>query len=71
MSPDRLKIAKTEFQNMMHLGQLRHLKSNYASPLHMVPKKGTLDWRPVHGYRALNSHVVQVLRNPDVQIANQ
>ncbi|GFY10942.1 peptidase A2 domain-containing protein [Trichonephila clavipes] len=40
---DRLKIAKREFQNMMHLGHLRHSKSNYTSPLHMVPKKGTLD----------------------------
>ncbi|GFS78887.1 transposon Ty3-G Gag-Pol polyprotein [Trichonephila clavipes] len=44
LSPDRLKIAKTEFQNMMHLGHLRPSKSNFASPLHMVLKKGTLDW---------------------------
>ncbi|GFT25284.1 transposon Ty3-G Gag-Pol polyprotein [Trichonephila clavipes] len=36
---DRLKIAKTEFQNMMHLGHLRPSKSEYMSPLHMVPKK--------------------------------
>ncbi|GFX03332.1 transposon Ty3-G Gag-Pol polyprotein [Trichonephila clavipes] len=55
LAPNRLKIAKTEFQNMMHLGHLRAWKSNYASPLHMVPKKGTLDWRPVGYYRALNS----------------
>ncbi|GBN25521.1 hypothetical protein AVEN_199934-1 [Araneus ventricosus] len=47
LAPDRLKIAKSEFQNMMHLGHLRPSKSNYASPLHMVPKKGTLDWRSV------------------------
>ncbi|GFU46530.1 retrovirus-related Pol polyprotein from transposon opus [Trichonephila clavipes] len=39
LAPDRLKIAKTEFQNMMHLGHLRLSKSNYASPLRMVPKK--------------------------------
>ncbi|GFX10862.1 retrovirus-related Pol polyprotein from transposon 412 [Trichonephila clavipes] len=26
---------------MMHLGHLRPSKSNYVSPLHMVPKKGT------------------------------
>ncbi|GBM79585.1 hypothetical protein AVEN_11396-1 [Araneus ventricosus] len=45
LAPDRLKIAKSEFQNMMHLGHLRPSKSNYVSPLHMVPKKGTLDWR--------------------------
>ncbi|GFX96361.1 retrovirus-related Pol polyprotein from transposon opus [Trichonephila clavipes] len=59
LAPDRLKIAKTEFQNMMHLGHLRPSKSNYASPLHMVPKKGTLDWRCVGDYRALNSQTLK------------
>ncbi|GBN95167.1 Retrovirus-related Pol polyprotein from transposon opus [Araneus ventricosus] len=57
--PDRLKIAKSEFRNMMHLGHLRPSKSNYASPLHMVPKEGTLDWRPVGDYRALNSQTLK------------
>ncbi|GBO23529.1 hypothetical protein AVEN_102898-1 [Araneus ventricosus] len=59
LAPDRLKIAKSEFQNMMHLGHLRPSKSNYASPLHMVPKKGTLNWRPVFDYRALNSQTLK------------
>ncbi|GBO15800.1 hypothetical protein AVEN_219754-1 [Araneus ventricosus] len=54
LAPDRLKIGKSEFQIMMHLGHLRPSKSNYASPLHMVPKKCTLDWWPVGNYRALN-----------------
>ncbi|GBO25985.1 hypothetical protein AVEN_213061-1 [Araneus ventricosus] len=40
LDPDRLKIAKSEFRNMMHLGHLRPSKSNYSSPLHLVPKKG-------------------------------
>ncbi|GFU88037.1 transposon Ty3-I Gag-Pol polyprotein [Trichonephila clavipes] len=47
LAPDRLAIAKSEFQQMMQLGHLRPSSSNYASPLHMVPKKGTFDWRPV------------------------
>ncbi|GFV04616.1 transposon Ty3-G Gag-Pol polyprotein [Trichonephila clavipes] len=60
LEPDRLKITKTEFQNMMHLAHLRPSKSNYESPLHMVSKKGTLGWRPVGDYRALNSQTLKV-----------
>ncbi|GFV88354.1 peptidase A2 domain-containing protein [Trichonephila clavipes] len=44
---------------MMYLGHLRPSKSNYTSPLHMVPKKGTLDWKPVGDYRALNSQTLK------------
>ncbi|GFV42022.1 retrovirus-related Pol polyprotein from transposon 17.6 [Trichonephila clavipes] len=36
---------------MMQLGHLRSSSSNYASPLHMVPKKGTFDWRPAGDYQ--------------------
>ncbi|GFY02300.1 transposon Tf2-9 polyprotein [Trichonephila clavipes] len=47
LAPDRLKIAKSEFQHMLNLGHVRPSKSNYASPLHIVPKKDSNDWRPV------------------------
>ncbi|GFY04877.1 transposon Ty3-G Gag-Pol polyprotein [Trichonephila clavipes] len=33
LAPDRLKIAKSEFQPMLNLGHIRPSKSNYASPL--------------------------------------
>ncbi|GFX52833.1 retrovirus-related Pol polyprotein from transposon opus [Trichonephila clavipes] len=47
LATDRLKIAKYEFQHMLNLGHVRPSKSNYASPLHIVPKKDSNDWRPV------------------------
>ncbi|GFV66458.1 peptidase A2 domain-containing protein [Trichonephila clavipes] len=52
MAPDRLKIAKMEFQHMLGLGHMRPSSSNYSSPLHMVPKKESNDWRPVGDFRA-------------------
>ncbi|GFW57574.1 transposon Ty3-I Gag-Pol polyprotein [Trichonephila clavipes] len=45
MAPDRLKIEKMEFQHMLDLGHMRPSSSYYSSPLHMVPKKESNDWR--------------------------
>ena len=58
LAPDRLKQAKKEFDVMLRLGIVRPLKSPWANPLHMVPKKATNEWRPCGSYEKLNSRTI-------------
>ena len=58
LNPQKLRIAKSEFEHMLQLGIIRPSSSCWSSALHMVPKKNPDDWRPCGDYRALNSRTV-------------
>ena len=58
LAPDGMNIAKREFDHMLDLDIIEPSNSDWASPLPIVPKKTTSDWRPCGYYRTHNSRTV-------------
>ncbi|BHF78584.1 hypothetical protein SprV_0602169700 [Sparganum proliferum] len=58
LAPTCLVAAKAEHEHILQMNIICQSESPWASPLHMVPKAATDDWRPCGDYSAQNNITV-------------
>lgn len=57
LHPEKLLAAQAVFDRLLKAGIVTRSDSPWASPIHMVRKKGN-SWRVCRDYRALNAHTI-------------
>ena len=51
--PDKLAVAKREYEELEEMGIVRSFNSPWSSPLHILAQQNG-GWRPCRDYRLLN-----------------
>ena len=68
LPPDKLEVVRHEIEYLLETGIISCSNSNYASPLHFIPKKNSGKFRLVGDYRNLNRQTIPDLYpTPSVQ----